>query len=136
MDFKTHHIGHITTNLDKSKSMLLSLNYIQVGGVFFDKDRDTNFLLMKNDEILIELINPLSEKADSYALMKKYGSLSYHICYEVDDIKKCIQELTKEGYKLLINEKVAPLFSETEKQANVCFMYTPEGSIIELLSIN
>ena len=52
----------------------------------------------------------------------------YHICYEVDDISKAIEEMSKNGALVVSPPKPAILFGNR----NVAFLMSPIG-LVELL---
>ncbi|MDU2063365.1 MAG: VOC family protein [Sporomusaceae bacterium] len=58
----------------------------------------------------------------------KKGVYLYHLCWEVPDLLPAIEQLSREGARLISPPKPAPLFGGRE----VAFVYTPLG-LMELL---
>lgn len=122
---KMHHIGICCKNIQKEIENLKKLHKIKsVSEIVFDSMQDANLCMveLENGEKL-ELI---SGKQVENLVKSKINY--YHICYEVDDIEKKIEELQESGAFLLSPLKEALLFNNKR----VCFFKASYG-IIEIV---
>ncbi len=77
----------------------------------------------------IELIAPVGDRKspiDGY--LQKMGSTPYHLCYNVENMEKTVEELLEMGFTML--EVPAP---SVPLGGMVCFMYSCETGILELV---
>ncbi len=126
---KVHHIGYLVKNIEKSRAKFLQLGYEVERPVKFDAIRDVNIEFLLNDGYRVELIQPLSENSPMYPLLKRYKNSPYHICYEVDDLNKSVEELSGNGYTVIQEPKVAPCIDDKK----VVFLTNISMGIIELV---
>ena len=62
--------------------------------VFIDKSQDVKVQFIENNNLLIEVLEPLSEKSPIKAFLEKNGSGAlYHMAFEVDDLEQMAIEL-------------------------------------------
>lgn len=122
---KLHHLGIATNNFTKCENFLNTLFTLEgKRGPIYDAELKANLLLFKIKEgTFIELVS-----GDAVKSIIKKGFSLYHQCYEVNDIKKSIDDFKKSGANLIVKPTPAILFNNRL----VCFMITPLG-IIELL---
>ena len=86
-------------------------------------------LLVSENNIRIELIQPIDKKSPSYDFMKRGGGIQ-HICYRANDIDKTISHLKKEGHLLISRPAEAELMDERK----VTFLFSKKDKqIIELI---
>jgi methylmalonyl-CoA/ethylmalonyl-CoA epimerase len=122
---KFHHIGIATKNLKTSLEFLQkNFEVISFSQEIYDEKQNATLQMIKTREVNIELVTgPVVEK-----LIKAKTSY-YHICYEVEDIHKAIEEF--QGAILVSSPKEAILFNNRL----VAFLMTPLG-LVELLNAN
>ena len=128
---KVHHIGYLVKNIEKTRVKFLGLGYEVERPVKFDAIRDVNIEFLINGGYRVELIQPLSETSPMYPLLKRYKNSPYHICYEVDDLNKAVEELSGSGYTVIQEPEVAPCIDDKK----VAFLTNISMGIIELVEI-
>lgn len=126
---KVHHIGYLVKNIEKAQKSFTSLGYVNEGEVIYDESRGIDILFMNNDSYRIELVSPKSEDSVVYGTLKKLGNTPYHICYEVEDIEKALEELRNQGYTPASEIEPAPAIEGRK----VCFAFNRSIGIIELV---
>jgi methylmalonyl-CoA/ethylmalonyl-CoA epimerase len=128
-EFIYHHIGYAVENINDSLSLFGNLGYKIVQDIINDKKRKVAIAFVKNGDLLVELISPLSEESPIRNYLNKMGHTPYHICYEVEDIQKSIGVLKKSRFFLV--EK--PSDAEAIENRSVAFLYHPKYGLLELL---
>jgi len=51
--------------------------------------------------IHIELLEPTDENSPIFNFLKKRGGGLHHLCFEVDDIEEAVDELVRQGFKMV-----------------------------------
>lgn len=128
--FKIHHIGYIVNNIKNALDEMKLLSYEVIQNTVFDADRNIYICFIKNGSQLIELIEPKDENATTYKMLMKTGPTPYHICYEVENIKKACNILKKEGFYPITKIEKASAMGEC---CEVVFLYSQNIGLIELV---
>ncbi len=128
-DIKLHHIGYAVNDIGKSAAEFEVLGFKKESEVVEDKIRKVNILLIKKDNVLIELVSPLTKDSPVYTILSKIGSTSYHLCFSTGDIIKSVERLKKNKY--LVLEKPNPALAFNGNL--VSFLYHPQVGLIELV---
>ena len=84
---------------------------------------------MRRKEEVIELVYTNNPKSNLFNLCSKEET-TYHKCYEVDNIENAIERLKKENYIVISNIIYSKLLL-----GQVCFLYSKERGLIELLEV-
>ncbi|MET3535525.1 VOC family protein [Chryseobacterium limigenitum] len=125
---KFHHVGVACKDIQAELQSIRQLHkIIEETPVVFDPNQQAELCMITvEDGLNIELVagKPVEN------LLKKRISY-YHICYEVDDIDKTIEDLTEKGGMLISPPKEAILFNNRK----VAFLMLSYG-IVELLNSN
>ena len=79
--------------------------------------------------ILIELVQPVDKTSPVCNILQKTGVSPYHFCYEVNDMRKTVEELEKQDFKILVEPVEAIAFDNRK----ICFLYHIDTGLIELL---
>src|ERR1035438_9397972 len=98
-NFAFHHVGVAVRHLRNSIPIFKSLfGYEVASGPFDDAIQNVSvcFLSRGHGDPLIELVAPLGPNSPIDLTLKKGGG-TYHICYQVPDIKAAIEHLTEQG---------------------------------------
>ncbi len=129
-NYKFHHIGYVTDDIDNTSAIFLKLGYKCSEKVLDSIQNVYISFLHKSDAPSIELVQPSNENSSLNKLLKKNGVSPYHICYEVPNIDKAYNEMVEEGF--------IPLFRPVEAIAmnnrQICYMYNKEIGYIELVN--
>ncbi len=77
----------------------------------------------------IELLYPLNSNSPVAKFLEKRGEGVHHIAFRTNDIRKEIQRLKKEGYRLIQDEPILGAYNKW-----VCFLHPKDaqGVLIEL----
>jgi len=130
-DFAFHHVGVAVRRLADAIPIFKSLfGYEVVSGPFDDSIQNVSvcFLTRGNGDPLIELVAPLGPNSPVDRTLKKGGG-TYHICYQVPDIRSAIEHLTREGSLLLSGPVPAVAFGMRE----IAWLITAADLLIELV---
>lgn len=131
-NIKIHHLGYLVKNILKAKNVFIDMGFQLKKNIILDDVRNAYICFLDGNGTLIELIQPTIE-SPIYALLKKYQNTPYHICYEVEDIFKEIQNLEEKGFFLFRETEIAPAISSNAK---VAFLIHRDVGMIELLQDN
>lgn len=126
---KTHHIGYLVKDIEKSKTEFSKLGYSEVSSAVHDEARKITICFMRNTGSVIELVEPDEDCEFLKGLKKKIGVGAYHICYECDDFDNAMNEFCNEGY-IVVQE---PSQAVAINNRRVVFMFNPDVGLIELV---
>ena len=125
---KFHHVGITVEDIDSGLQMWKEV-FIDVLEQFsvkqcFDPLQEVELCLFEAGNLKIELVS--GEKVKNFL---RRGTKIYHICFEVDNLERKIENLINKGCILVSSPKPAILF----EGRRVAFLITPMGFLIELL---
>lgn len=124
---RLHHIGIATKNIDKTADLFCSFGYTS-DIVKLDKEQNVYVKFLKHSNApFLELISG-GNGSPVNKILERNGTCVYHLCYEVEDIDKSIQELRKQGY-LPIGEKTKSVIDDRD----IVFLFHSDNCLIELL---
>ena len=127
---KIHHKGIATDNLESLKEEYIKLGYSCINEVY-DEIQKAYLCLLENSSECIELIYTDDEDSCVYNICKDNYKKEYHVCYIVESLEDEIKELKKQGCILIRDICYAKLLN-----ANICFLYTRNREVIELVEYN
>jgi methylmalonyl-CoA/ethylmalonyl-CoA epimerase len=126
-----HHIGIATNNIDETVNKYNILGYTISSEIYHDVIQNVFITFMeKSNSPRLELVAPVDQFSPILNTLKKNGTIPYHICYEVTDIKLEVERLKK--LKFVIVSKIVPAIAFENRL--VCFLYSKETGLIELLN--
>ena len=133
-NFKFHHIGIATSNINESVSLYIRLGYkLRNDNILTDTIQNVNLAFMtKKNHPLIELVSPIDKTSPVASILKKMRTTPYHTCYEVPDINNKIKELKKVGFLLVMKPTPAIAFENRK----ISFLFHNSFGLIELLETN
>ncbi len=99
----------------------------------FDALQNARLVLYKNfSPVLIELIQPVSEKSFTWNSLQKNGEHFNHFCYEVDNMEVLNSYITR--FRLIkVMDPIPALLFENRY---VCFYYTRTKQVVEFIINN
>lgn len=106
------HIGYAVKKIDRAITAFQKLGY-EFEQVIDDTDRNVKLAFGEKEGYRIELVAPLDKKSESPVdqyLSNAVGT-PYHICYESEDLDAEVEELERQGYKVVIGAKPAVAFN-------------------------
>ena len=127
---KINHIGYAVKDMDAAIQIFQKMGY-EVVKKGIDEIRHVEVAVAEmGGGGKVELLSPMNnEKSPVDNYLSKIGSTPYHICYEVDDMERCVQELQDIGFTLIGRPDVSlPL------EGTVCFMYSEIIGLCELIN--
>ena len=99
---KLHHIGIVVPKINDSIGDLTKfLKFDTIGIPTLIGSQKVNVCFLKIGSINLELIEP-AEKDSPISSFLSNGGGFHHLCFEVDDIYKKINELEKNGAQLIV----------------------------------
>lgn len=128
---KINHIGYAVKDIQKGIGLFEALGFEKSGDNLEDLSRRVSLQLMKNNNLIIELVAPIGKESPLYSFIERSGSAPYHFCFETDDIEKEVARLRKQKYTLIESIKPAQLFGMNK----VAFLFNPYIGLIELIEI-
>ncbi|MDR2917489.1 MAG: VOC family protein [Tannerella sp.] len=128
-DFKFHHIGIATTDIDKTAEYYLDTGFSMTEKVTDPVQNVKISFLTKDGMPRIELLEPAGENSPVSRILSKSGAGPYHLCYEVDDIEAGICELKKKHFIPLSR----PVQAIALDNRLICFLYNADVGLIEIL---
>ncbi len=128
---KIHHIGYAVRDIQKGIGLFEVLGFEKSGDTLKDLNRKVSLQLMKNNDLIVELVAPTGKESPLYSFIERGGSAPYHFCFETDDIEKEIVRLRKQKYTLIESIKPAKLFGLSK----VAFLFNPHIGLIEIIEI-
>lgn len=129
MDF--HHIGIATNNIIETTNKYRLFGYQTSTETFHDPIQNVLISFMeKLNSPLLELVSPINQDSPILNILNKNGTIPYHFCFEVDDIENEVLSLKKN--KFILVSKIVPAVAFNNRL--VCFLYSKESGLIELLN--
>src|SRR5580700_7972534 len=127
-NFVFHHIGNAVRDLSKAIPIYRNLfGYELKAGPFDDPIQHVSvcFLSRHEGDPVIELVAPLGPNSPVDRTLKKGGG-TYHICYEVSDIRAAIEHLEMHGSFLLRGPAPVVAFAMRE----IAWLLTDEANLL------
>jgi methylmalonyl-CoA/ethylmalonyl-CoA epimerase len=130
--FKFHHVGVAVRDIREAISVYKDLfGYEVTSGPLDDPIQNVSacYLSRGTGDPAIEIVSPLGPNSPVDRTLKRGGG-TYHICYEVPNIRAAIEHLTKRGSLLLSGPVPAIAYSMRE----IAWLMTDEANLlVELL---
>ena len=122
---KIHHIGYVVKNIEKYKKNLIIEETVKK---VYDETQKANLVLIKTQNIFIELIEPVSKESFTYNFLQKGGGY-HHLCFQTS--KEEAEQFIKNKKMIKVLDWVyAPLLD-----AEVCFAYNRNKEIVEFVCL-
>jgi len=120
---KVHHIGYVVKNIEKYKKNLIIDEVLRE---VYDEIQKAKLVLLKSENIFIELIEPQSKESFTYNFLQKGGGY-HHLCYETT--KENAENLIKTKKMIKVLDWVyAPLL-----ESEVMFAYNKNKEVVEFV---
>ena len=124
-----HHIGVACRDFDAETRYFSALGYVAESPDFIDPLQGVAGRFLAGGGPRLELLKPLGEKS-VLAPWLKTGVKFYHLGYEVPDLEKQIDDLRKEGAKVVVPPVAAVAF----QGHLISFLMMPNLFLVELIS--
>jgi methylmalonyl-CoA/ethylmalonyl-CoA epimerase len=130
-DFEFHHVGIAVPDLTVAIPGYKKLfNYEIVSGPFDDPIQNVSVCFMSRGwgDPMIELVAPFGRKSPVDRILRGGGG-TYHVCYEVPDIRAAIKHLTEHDALLVSGPDPAVAFGGRE----IAWLMTDVNLLVELV---
>jgi methylmalonyl-CoA/ethylmalonyl-CoA epimerase len=130
-DFEFHHVGIAVPDLTVAIPGYQKLfKYEIVMGPFEDPIQNVSVCLMSRGwgDPMIELVAPLGPKSPVDRILRSGGG-TYHICYEVPDMRAAIEHLVSQDALLVAGPDPAVAFGGRQ----IAWLMTDVSLLVELL---
>jgi methylmalonyl-CoA/ethylmalonyl-CoA epimerase len=127
---RLHHVGIVAENLeDTGAAYARALGLVPDSEIFHDPVQKVRVQFWRDEETsLVELIEPAAPDSPVWRELRKGGGLN-HLCYEVDDIGRQVEEAVAGGAILAVAPVPAVAFSGRQ----IAFLYFPRVGLIEFV---
>jgi methylmalonyl-CoA/ethylmalonyl-CoA epimerase len=129
MNLVFHHIAFAVRNIEKTAAIYYISGFTSTEPIIDPIQNVRICFLKKQNMPLYELVEPIDETSPVNKILDKTGVTPYHVCYEVDNLDKAINDLKKQRFLLL----QAPVPAIALDNRNICFMFNKDAGLIELL---
>jgi methylmalonyl-CoA/ethylmalonyl-CoA epimerase len=130
-EFKFHHIGFATDNLEESKIFFMKLGYDPGEETIVPSQKVRVCFLNKPGHPQIELITSEDTTSPIDNILKKCGPGPYHFCYSVRNINDAITNLKREKF-IILNK---PVKSNAIDDHYIIFAFKKSFGLIEVVEI-
>lgn len=129
-NFKFHHIGVATTNINKEFETFKMIGYSKESDIFEDNLQGIKgMFIVAEGHPRLELLENLNGcNTLNYWIANK--NKMYHFAYYVDNIEKVIEIFKRNRFKI-----ISPLKTSVYFHKRICFLMLPNTYIIELIEI-
>ncbi|HLG13626.1 MAG TPA: methylmalonyl-CoA epimerase [Blastocatellia bacterium] len=98
---KIDHLGIAVRSIGDSLEFYRDILGLELSGTERVEDQGVNVALLPVGEARIELLEPVSEDTVVGRFIARRGEGLHHVCYEVGDLARKLEELTARGARLL-----------------------------------
>jgi methylmalonyl-CoA epimerase len=99
---RVNHIGIAVQDLDQAIEFWNRMFGVQTPPPV--TERDMRICMIQLGDLLVELISPIGTEGVMAKHIQKRGEGIHHVCYEVDDIYKAVEEMSTKGMKFVSKE--------------------------------
>jgi len=122
---KIHHIGYVVKSIEKYKKNLIIDEVVKE---IYDETQKAYLVLIKAQNIFIELIEPTDEASFTYNFLQKGGGY-HHLCFQISK-KEAEQFIQNKKMIKVLDWVYAPLLD-----GDVCFAYNRNKEIAEFVCL-
>ncbi len=98
---KINHIAIAVQNLEEALKVYRDILGLELKGVEEVLEQGVRVAFLPAGEVRLELLEPLSPESPVSSFLEKRGEGIHHICFEVEDLEKTLQDLANKGVKLI-----------------------------------
>lgn len=141
MTVKLNHIGFVVQNIEEAAKLFRTLGLHEVTEAEPDPIQKVVACFMgtgDEGEAHIELLEPAGEDSPITNFLKKRGGGPHHICFEVDDIGRTMDDLTGKGFKVVVPPVDCVGYDRSFKRQSdgitkIGFLFLSDKILIEVL---
>jgi len=128
---KIDHVAIAVENIDKAMQFWESVMGLKLDHIEEVESEHSKVAFFPCGDSEVELVEPTDEQSSTARFLQTRGPGMHHICFEVDDIDRALEELKAKGIRL-VNEQALTL--EGRKFAFI-HPKSSEGVLIELYQL-
>jgi methylmalonyl-CoA epimerase len=98
---KIHHVGIAVRNADEAAERFGGLLGLERGRCYDLPEFGVKALFLPVGDSNLELLEPLGESSTVGKFIEKRGEGVHHVCFEVEDIEKELEEFRTQGARLI-----------------------------------
>ena len=125
---KFHHVGVISSDLDREVEQFAALGYHPEGEQFVDTTQGVRGLFLAGQFPRLELLSPLATQGVLEPWIRSKAKL-YHLAYQTPDLSRAIAELCRCGAKVVVNPVAAAAYGDNP----IAFVMLPNMLLVELI---
>jgi methylmalonyl-CoA/ethylmalonyl-CoA epimerase len=126
------HVAIVVDDIDSALKFWRDTLGLEVTHVEDVPDEDTIVAFLPTGESEVELVKPTSEDSGVARFLDKRGPGIHHICFEVDDIETCIEDLRARDVRMVNSE---PTIGTGGKRIAFIHPESTHGVLIELYEL-
>ena len=134
MKLALHHIGKVVKDIQSEYDSYLQMGFSIAPGfeanrhVKEDREQDVLVGAVELGALVIELLEPVSDKSPIATFQKKGGGF-HHVCYEVEDCAVAISEIKASGFA----RQITPVTTSVWHGRPVVFFFNKVSGVFELI---
>ena len=141
MRFKLDHVGLVVEKIDEFREVIDALSPDEATDPFADPIQKVSASFVRiggGHDVYIEILEPTGADSPIVNFLKKRGGGLHHLCFEVDDVEKATEMLSKKGFKVVTPPVECVGYDENFKRecegtSRIAFLMTPGKLLIELI---
>ncbi len=102
---KIDHIGVAVKSAEEASKMFSTVLKLETEEELLE-DRKLKIVMVKIGESRVELVEDLNPDGTVSKFIEKRGEGLHHMAFEVDDVNKAVEEMKKNGYRVLSEPKL------------------------------
>tara|TARA_Y100001934_G_scaffold283072_1_gene400346 strand:+ start:688 stop:1089 length:402 start_codon:yes stop_codon:yes gene_type:complete len=103
---KLHHVGIVVKNIEESfGEMAKFLQFDETILPIEVESQNVNVCFLKTSDVYLELIEPISNNSPVKKFSETGGGF-HHLCFEVEDVKKEIKRMEKDGARVIVEPTI------------------------------
>jgi methylmalonyl-CoA/ethylmalonyl-CoA epimerase len=129
---RLHHMGYVVASIEKAMpGFVRSLAATWDERIIHDPLQKVKvaFLTTRAGDPQIELVEPAGDDAPVLRFLNQRGGGLHHVCYEVGDLERGLEEFRSRGAMIAKRPKPAVAFAGRR----IAWLITPEKLLVELL---
>jgi len=126
------HVAMVVEDIEASLSFWRDALGIEVSDVKDVPSEGAKIAFLPVGESEIELVQPVKHGLGVFRFLKKRGPGMHHICLQVDNIERMLEELNKKDIRLINN---TPQVNSDGKKYAFIHPYSTQGVLVELYEL-
>ncbi|MCX7857744.1 MAG: VOC family protein [Deltaproteobacteria bacterium] len=141
MKLKLDHIGFVTETREKIEKILKDLGVECITKEIPDPRQKVSASFAnigERDSIYLEILTPTDSTSPISNFLKKKGPGLHHLCFEVDDIEKAVEEFKHKGFQIVCEPTECEAYDinlgrSPVRTTKIAFLFIPNLLLIELI---